>query len=777
MRSTLRVSMLASVIGAALIGSAWQPQVAFAAEGQSVEQRQSYIVKFTEPGLLYYKGGIEDLRATAPKLEGTGLDANTPAANEYKQFLGEKQSAYESAMSAKIGRPVAATHEYIAAYNGVALMLTANEAAKIAAVPGVISVRLAGEEHLDTYRGPTFIGADTVWSGANVPAGLGGGTRGQGVLVGVLDSGINLDHPSFANDPSCGFSAANPKLVGARDCLVSTGGLCTGPTPEDVEAGGSGHGVHTASTAAGNTLTSASVPPPPIPGGFTSISGVAPCAQVRTYKVCATSSCAGAAIAAGIDNAILDGVDVINFSISGGRTPWSDFDRNFLDAVNAGIFIAASAGNTRAETPNPVGEVNHLGAWVTTVAASTHDANVSGNGGLTATGTALPVPANIQNLVLTPGSGANPGTAGSNLPLRNSTANPLGCTAGGGFPAGFFTGAVALISRGSCPFEEKINNAAGAGATRAIIYNNAAGVINMSVGAASLPAYSALQVDGQALVDYITLNAANPTTVNFTPAIVQGDVIAGFSLRGPSTLTSVTKPDITGPGVSILAATGDNSTPANYGRLSGTSMSSPHLAGAAALIRSVQTAWSPTEVRSAMMLTASRAGTREDATTTWDADDVGSGRIDMTKAIRAGLIMNETFANYLAADPSTGGNPATLNLPSMRNVACAASCAWTRTMKNALTVPTTWNVTVQTPAGVTLNVVPNTFNFTGQGVTTIGHLFRSSFEDAPPLETQQLVITATPTTMLTNMTFARVIFTEANGRAPQSSIYVAIKSP
>ncbi len=775
MRSSLRVSMLASVIGAVLVGSFSLPQVSSAAEGQSIAQRESYIVKFAEPGLLYYKGGIEGLQATAPKGEGQGLDSTSRAANEYKAYLGSKQQAYESAIGARIGRPVDATHKYIAAYNGVAMLLTAEEANRIAALPGVIEVRRAGVEYLHTYRGPSFIGAHTVWNGTNVPPGLGGGNRGQGVVIGVLDSGVNTDHPSFANDPSCGFTAGNPKLLSARDCGSALGSVCNGPTPEDDEAGGSGHGSHTASTAGGNTLTSAAVPPPPIPGGFSNISGVAPCAQVRTYKVCVPGGCPGADIQAGMQNAILDGVDVINFSISGGNDPWNDNDRVKLDAVNAGIFVAASAGNTRATIPNPVGNVAHLGPWVTTVANSTHDGNVSGFGGISANG--APPPANTQNLVLTPGSGSNPGVANATLPIRHNAANVNGCTATGGFPAGFFTGAAAVISRGACTFEEKINNAAAAGATVAFIYNNAAGALNMSAGSAGLPAYGLLQVDGQALVDYIAANGATPTTVNFTPAAAQGDVINGSSLRGPSAVVTLTKPDITGPGTSILAATGDFSSSVNYGRLSGTSMSSPHIAGAAALIRSVQTAWSPSEVRSAMMLTASRAGFLEDGTTPWTADTVGSGRIDMTKAIRAGLLMDETFVNYLAANPANGGNPATLNLPSMRNVACAASCNWTRTMKNALVVPTTWNVTVEAPAGVTLAVLPTSFSFTGQGVTTPGHLFRGGFEDGVPQELQQIVVTATPTQTLTDMTFARVIFTEANGRAPQSSMFVAIKSP
>jgi hypothetical protein len=174
----------------------------------------------------------------------------------------------------------------------------------------------------------------------------------------------------------------------------------------------------------------------------------------------------------------------------------------FLDAVGADVFVAASAGNTSASVTDPVGAVNHLGAWVTTVAASTHDLNVSGTGLLDTTGPGSP-PANTQNIGLTPGSGLDPGDASTGLPMNHYAANEIGCTADGGFPAGYFTGKVALISRGTCTFEEKINNAQAAGAVLAVIYNNTTGTINMSVGAASLPAYSIQQSEGQALVAFI----------------------------------------------------------------------------------------------------------------------------------------------------------------------------------------------------------------------------------------------------------------------------------
>ena len=212
--------------------------------------------------------------------------------------------------------------------------------------------------------------------GSATPDGL--GLLGEGMVAAVLDSGVNTDHPSFANVAACGHGAGGTpdKLIAALDCSSSdAAGRCNGPTPEDTN----GHGTHTASTVAGNTLDNSTVPSPNIPAPFTEMSGVAPCAHVRTYKVCPGASCPAFDINAGMDTVILDGdVDTMNFSISGGTSPWNDNDRRKLDIVASGVFVAASAGNTRDTIPDPVGEVNHRGPWVTSVAASTHDVT-SGN--------------------------------------------------------------------------------------------------------------------------------------------------------------------------------------------------------------------------------------------------------------------------------------------------------------------------------------------------------------------------------------------------------------
>jgi len=785
MGNSFRTTTLASAIGIALIGATFAPHAQAAQAGSDGSAKatqanalQSYIIRFTEPGLLHYAGGTQGLNATAPKTNGQRkLDVRTPAAQAYQGYLRSQRESHIAAIAQSLGRELAVSHVYAITMNGIATTLSAAEAARIAQLPGVQSVRQARSFELTTYRGPEYIGAPSIWDGSATPGNL--PTRGEGIVVGDIDTGINSTHPSFADDPTCGFDANNHKLLSATDCTsTDVDGRCNGPNPEADD--GNGHGVHTASTAAGNKLDGTAVPPPVIPPPNTFMSGVAQCAQLRTYKVCPASGCSDAAITAGIENAIADQVDAANFSIgptcgsTPGDSPWSDGDQIWLDALNADVFVAASAGNTRANCSDPTGKVANISPWVTTVAASTHDQNVSGTGLLNTTGPGSPPP-NTQNINLTPGTGVNPGTALTNTPIRHYATNEIGCTADGGFPPGYFDGAIALISRGTCTFEEKINNAEAAGALVAIIYNNTTGVVNMSVGAAGLPAYSILQVDGQNLETFMDANDPTATTVDFSPAHIQGDVLAGFSFRGPDVLETVTKPDITGPGVNIYAAL-DNATTGGYGYLSGTSMSTPHTAGSGALLRAVHPDWTPSEVKSALMLSAFTQGYEENGTTPWTPDDVGAGRLELTKAALVGFVLDETYANYLAADPGQGGDPTTLNMASARNVDCVGSCNWTRTLRNALGGPATWQITVNNQAGVDVTVDPPTFAFTGAAGNE--RVFADGFDGtavAPLPETQAITITATPTTTLAAITFVEIVFHEANGLAPDAHMYVAVK--
>ncbi|MFZ1220337.1 MAG: S8 family serine peptidase, partial [Chthoniobacterales bacterium] len=555
-----------------------------------------HLIEFTEHGVLQRTGHNS----------GENFRTDTPQAQVALAQIQTEQAVHVQVLANAIARPLEVTHHFLMTHSGIATRLTPEEAQIARMVPGVVSVARERVYQLDTFRSPFFIGADKIWDGTAVPGGT--MTRGQGIVIADLDTGLIPTHPSFVNDASCGHGVggAPNKLLSSLDCATTDGtGLCNGPSPNDAN----GHGSHTASTAGGNVVPTSAVPPP-----TSQIQGMAPCANMRMYKVCPTSSCPSANITGGINSVLLHGdVKVLNFSISGGNSPWTDNDRRFLDLVNAGVVVSASAGNTSASIPNPVGNVAHLGPWVQTVAASTKD----------------------------------------------------------------------------------------------------------SAGA--------------------------------------GDILASFSLRGPTSgnFQNLTKPDVTAPGVTIYAA-----VLSNYGNNSGTSMSCPHLTGSAALVRALQPTWLPPEVKSALMMTSFNGGFKENGTTPWDPDDVGTGRVDLTKVAKAGLVMNETFANFLAADPATGGDPKTLNIPSVRNTACTPSCTWTRTVRNTKSVPTSWTATGSaiTP-GFTVTVAPPAFNFTGNLA-----------------QTQVLTITATPTANLTGaVAFGQVLFTETGGVSVPERITVAIK--
>lgn len=773
MHTSFHVKTLAAVIAASLVGVVAPSASAVSSVSDNpvasvapTSALKTYMVEFVEDGALHYEGGVGSLRASAQDSTGD-RDFNSQRAEvkAYVNYLENVLSMHTAAISNQLGRSVNVTHRFFYTQAGVAMELDDAEAVQVANMSGVKSVVADRVESMDTFRGPTFIGAPTIW-GLAMP---GGATNlGAGVRIAILDSGANSLHPSFANDVSCGFSIANPKLV-ALSCQTATGpgGACNGPNPE-ADAISTSHGVHTASTAGGNVLTASTVPAPTLPVPFTQMSGVAPCAGINSYKVCnaATGGCSTVDSAAAVNNAIAavgTGVKALNFSISGGTSPWStgDNDRNFLDAVNAGIFVAASAGNTRPAADggpvDPVGQVNHRGPWVMTVANSYHDLNPVAK--ISVVGP-TPNPA-LQNMALNQGSTTPVGTILNPFPVKTYPTNIEGCTASGGIPAGTFTGAIAVIRRGTCAFTEKVTNAVNANASVVIIANNQAGALSMDTTGAptTVPAYSiSSQATGDAFIAFVNANATT-TTGNFDPTGFLPDKLAESSLRGPTPgIVDETKPDISGPGTQIYAAARD--ADGSYIYLSGTSMSGPHLAGSGALLRAVRPTWTVQEVKSALQMTAKKDGWKDDGRAPWDIDDVGSGRVDLTKAASAGLVMDETFANFIAANPSGGSiNVKALNLPSLRNMACTPTCTFTRTVRSTLAASANWTSGFMTSGGVSVTVSP------------------ASFAIAPGA-TQVLTITVAPTgapIVAPVVGFGYITLTESAAQSPAEHITVAIR--
>ena len=462
--------------------------------------------------------------------------------------------------------------------------------------------------------------------------------------------------------------------------------------PED----SNGHGSHTASTAAGNVVNAALT----TPAGYTylnDISGVAPHANIIAYDAC-VSGCPTSALLAAVNQAVADGVDVISYSISGGTSPYADpVEQAFLSANEAGVIVSAAAGNNG---PDP-STLSHQGPWVMTAGASTHN-RVFRNSLINLNSSDGPLP-DIFGESLTTGYGPAPivyaGDYGD-APCLNA------------FPPGTWSGEIVVCDRGVIARVQKAENVLAGGAGGYVLANTAVEGNSLNSDAYALPGVHITYADGLALKNWLASGSGHTAQIGGTTAVFDNaaaDQMASFSSRGPNTALDVIKPDIVAPGVNILAA--DRTTqvlaPPEYRLLSGTSMATPHMSGAAALLRQVQPAWTPDEIRSALMMTAvSDAIQKENGQTAANPFDRGAGRVDLRRAAQAGLVLHETRANYDAAET---GDPTALNLPSLAQSDCFQSCGWTRTFRSTLTQAATWTVTAVTPSGLQLSFVPAQF--------------------------------------------------------------------
>jgi hypothetical protein len=238
-----------------------------------------------------------------------------------------------------------------------------------------------------------------------------------------------------------------------------------------------------------------------------------------------------------------------------------------------------------------------------------------------------------------------------------------------------------------------------------MIANNQTGVVIPSVPGATIPVFALTQADGDAVRDFGQAHPSNATAqLPYPPVGVPNtpDVLADFSSRGPSGYELI-KPDIAAPGVAILAAVSGTTLTGSEQAVDiydGTSMASPHNAGAALLVRQVRPDWTPMEVKSALMMTSTDQVYLEDGVTLTDPNNRGSGRVRVDRAVAAGLVLNETKANFQAANPNTGGSTVGLNLASMADTTCnPPSCSFTRTFRNTRTYGALWAVSLEGLAG------------------------------------------------------------------------------
>jgi subtilisin family serine protease len=697
-----------------------QPSRSAAPSSSADEEMVSVIVKLDVDPVSSYEGGVAGLPATSPKTTGASrLDLNSANVQAYQAYVDSVQENFVAA-AAKSVTGVQITNRYDLIFGGVSMVIPADQVSALAKLPGVVAVYPDELLQLDTDNSPQFIGAAAAWAQAG-----GQENAGEGVVVGVLDTGIWPDHPSFSDpDPSgkpysalagwngttCEFGSAvagdapfacNNKLVGAER-FMATYDVAFGVGPDEFLSArdDDGHGTHTASTAAGNASVTASIFG--VPRGV--ISGVAPRARVAMYKVCGAAGCYSSDSAAAVQQAIADGVNAINFSISGGGNPYSDaVSLVFLDAYNAGIFVAASAGNAGPGADT----TDHREPWVTTVAASTQNRAFQNTATVTADGGAS---LTLTGASITGGVGPAPVFVPADVQCNSP------------FAAGSVAGQIVVCKRGTTGRAEKGYNVLQGGAVGMILYNQSTAVTDVETDNHFLPTIHVQYNDGVALLDFIAANTNIQATLTQGAKVsAQGDVMASFSSRGgPGQSLGVSKPDITAPGVQILAGASPLHVDVAGGpqgelfqAIAGTSMSSPHIAGSGALLKSLHPDWTPGQIKSALMLSANTKVVKEDGVTPATPFDDGSGRVDLGKASRVGLTFDETGANYVALQDHLWD----ANYPSLYVPVMPGRITVERTAHNESRWPAIWWLNVSAPSDVKVNV-PHFLFVRGNGNAT-----------------------------------------------------------
>ena len=671
------------------------------------------VVKLDYDATASYKGDVAGLAATSPKVTGKKLTGKSGAERAYENYTGQLDKTFRSELATAV--PAAQAGQSLQrVYGGVALTVPANQISKVLGINGVAAVQSDVLNKPDTIESPEFIGAPTVWAQTGGQA-----LSGQGVIFGDIDTGLWPENPMVADNPALGSPplapsglarecnygdnpltpavdvfACNSKVIGGAPFIDTYNAVVGGEVFPDSARDSNGHGTHTTTTAAGDPVTNA-----PIFGiDRGPVSGVAPGAWVIEYKVCGLQGCFGSDSAAAVGQAILDGVNVINFSISGGAQPFSDpVELAFLDAYNAGITVAASAGNSGPGA----GTTNHHGPWVITVAASTQSREfqstltvTSGADSATFTGTSLTagVPASTpivlaENII--------PGYSKfclAPLPAGTATGKIVACQRGGG---------------GGGRVEKGSFLAAG-GAAGMILYNLP--LADTESDNHFLPAIHL--ADG---TDFLAFIAAHPgATGTFTDGVKadgQGDVMAAFSSRGPG--GQFLKPDITAPGVQILA--GNTPVPdevagglpgQNFQAIAGTSMSSPHIAGSALLMKALHPDWTPGEIKSALMTTATTDVVKEDLVTPADPFDFGAGRVDLTKAGDAAIVFEDSAQNMFDLGQSEV-SALDVNLPSINVPTMPGTVTVTRTATNVTSSDYKFDASTVAPAGSKIKISPD----------------------------------------------------------------------
>ncbi|KAL6845030.1 hypothetical protein ACP4OV_025203 [Aristida adscensionis] len=621
-------------------------------------------------------------------------------------------------------------HSYAGVVSGFAARLTAGELAQVSARPGFVRAIPERRVQLMTTRTPAFLGLAPSRGAWNVTG------YGKGVIIGLLDTGIDEKHPSFADEGmpapparwkgTCGNTSArcNNKLIGAASFVLEGG------TVDDV-----GHGTHTAGTAAGGFVDGVSA----FGLGKGTASGVAPGAHLAVYKVCDAQGCFESDILAGMDAAVADGVDVLSLSLGGPSLPL-DRDPIAIGAfgvVSRGVAVVCAGGNSGPMRST----LSNEAPWILTVTAGSVDrsfrAAVRLGDGETFDGESLTQDTRFS-----------------------AKAYPLYYSQGTNY-CDFFdvniTGAVVVCDTETpVPPMSSIDAVREAGGAGVVFINEADfGYTIVLEKYYNIPMSQVTAADGHKIMGYAMRGSPasmHTATIVFNNSLVgvkPAPTVAAFSSRGPSTASpGVPKPDIMAPGLNILAAwpsqvpVGEAGGEAyDYNVVSGTSMATPHVAGVVALVKKAHPEWSPAAIKSAIMTTSTAVGNdgrpiADEAHRTANFYALGAGHAVPAKAIDPGLVYDlgeRDYAGYIcsllgeAALRAIAVNTsltckelapvaeAQLNYPAILVPLRAEPFTASRTVTNVGPARSKYTAKVNEPEGMAIKVEPSELKFTEVG--------------------------------------------------------------
>jgi minor extracellular serine protease Vpr len=557
-----------------------------------------------------------------------------PSSRAYANALRRLEQEHSRFLDrlAKTAPEAEVVNEMFATSNSVVVKLNGSSPTSIESIAGVQRTSSSEIITLDMDQSVGLIGAPGFWADVN-----GAQNAGAGIDVAIIDAGIDSTH-EFFKCKEIGFGGIYYSGVGiapqipAIPAIFGPGWI---PGPGDPLYFSSSHGTHVAGTVAGceTTIEDGSV------WDGTTLSGVAPGANLWDYNVFPSFGAGYVAfggsafshdIAAAIEDAVLDDMEVINMSLGGGVQGPHDFLAEVSNAaVAAGVTVVTSAGNE--------------GPGLYTVGSPGSAEDVIAVGASTNTrGMAVQIITSSATYKAVPGE--FPDFDGSEYDVVDWGGTDNQACSSAGAPT--YSGEVVIISRGSCSFSQKVANANAAGAGGVIVYNNIPGADPIGMAGTpgfddDIPAVMVSYEDGGAL------EADAPLSATVTPPVVVpeiSDLLAGFSSRGPAPFTYVVKPDVVAPGVNILSSVLTfnllGKTGEGWELYNGTSMASPHVAGAAAALLGANPGWGPTEVKSALVTTANAAKPG------LSVFEQGGGLVDMVAAAAASTFFSPANASF-----------------------------------------------------------------------------------------------------------------------------------